>query len=130
MNKFYSTKSAADKGSLFQIRSKFEHRNAKQKVNDCDNSCVDLWNFAPEGYVCLLACKILGISSLTECREDLVDKDITFISAKIMAIIWPDGKRAHLLDLDKTIEYTECDDTFAYEEDDGVEERPLLDLSI
>jgi hypothetical protein len=42
-----------------------------------------------------------------------VDKDITFISAKIMAIIWPDGKRAHLLDLDKTIEYTECDDTFA-----------------
>jgi hypothetical protein len=47
-----------------------------------------------------------------------------------MGIIWPDGKRANLLDLDKTIEYTECDDTFAYEEDDGVEERPLLDLSI
>jgi hypothetical protein len=52
--------------------------------------------------VCLLACKILGISSLTECPEDLVDKDIKSISAKIMGIIWPDGKRANLLDLDKT----------------------------
>jgi hypothetical protein len=129
MNKFYCTKSAADKGSLFQIRNKFEHRNVKKKVNDCVNSCVDLWNFTTEGYVCLLACKILGISSLTECPEDLVDKDIKSISAKIMGIIWPDGKRAHLLDLDKTIEYTECDDTFAYEEDDETEERPLLELS-
>jgi hypothetical protein len=27
------------------------------------------------------------------------------------------------------IEYTECDDTFAYEEDDEAEERPLLELS-
>jgi hypothetical protein len=129
MNKFYCTKSAADKGSLFQIRNKFEHRNVKKKVNDCVNSCVDLWNFTTEGYVCLLACKILGISSLTECPEDLVDKDIKSISAKIMGIIWPDGKRANLLDLDKTIEYTECDDTFAYEEDDEAEERPLLELS-
>lgn len=129
MNKFYCTKSAADKGSLFQIRNKFEHRNVKKKVNDCVNSCVDLWNFVTEGYVCLLACKILGISSLTECPEDLVDKDIKSISAKIMGIIWPDGKRANLLDLDKTIEYTECDDTFAYEEDDEAEERPLLELS-
>jgi hypothetical protein len=34
----------------------------------------------------------------TECPEDLVDKDIKSISAKIMGIIWPDGKRAHLLD--------------------------------
>jgi hypothetical protein len=41
---------------------------------------VDLWNFTTEGYVCLLACKILGISSLTECPEDLVDKDIKSIT--------------------------------------------------
>jgi hypothetical protein len=34
-----------------------------------------------------------------ECPEDLVDKDIKSISAKIMGIIWPDGKRAHLLEV-------------------------------
>ena len=59
MNKFYYTKSAAAKGSLFQIRNKFEHRNVKKNINDCVNSCVDLCNFVTEGYVCLLSCKIL-----------------------------------------------------------------------
>ena len=58
-----------------------------------------------------------------------LDSYIKSVSAKIIGIIWPDGKRAIFLDLDETIEYTECDDTFAYEEDDEAEERPLLDLS-
>jgi hypothetical protein len=60
------------KGSLFQIRNKFHHRN----VNDCINSCVYLWNFETEGYACLLACKILRISSLMEYPEDIVVKDL------------------------------------------------------
>ena len=133
MNKYCCTKSAAEKGSIFQIRNKFEHRNVRKNVNDCVNSCVDLWNIVTEGYVCLLAYKILGISSLTECPEDLVDKDIDSyiksVRAKTISISWPDVKSAIFLDLDKTTKYTECDDTFAYGEDDEAEERPLLDVS-
>jgi hypothetical protein len=41
MNKYYCTKSAAEKGSIFQMRNKFEHRSVKKNVNDCVNSCVD-----------------------------------------------------------------------------------------
>ena len=70
----------------------------------------------------------MGISSLTECPENL-DSYIKSVRAKIISIIWPDFKSAHFWDLDKTTKYTECDDTFAYEEDDETEERPLLDLS-
>ena len=92
MNKIYCTKSAAEKGSLFQIRNKFHHRN----VNDCINSCVYLWNFETEGYACLLACKILRISSLMEYPEDIVVKDlnsyIKSLSTEIISIIWPDVK--------------------------------------
>jgi len=131
MNKYYCTKSAAEKRSIFQIRNKFEHRNVKKNVNDCVNSCVDLWNIVTEGYVCLLACQILGISSLTECSEDLVDKDldsyIKSVRAKIISIIWPNFKSAIFWNLDKTTKYK--NDTFEYEEDDEAEERPLLDLS-
>lgn len=75
--------------------------------------------------MCLLACKILGISSLTECPEDLVDNDLDILSAKIIGIIWPDGKRADFFDLEKTIHYTECGGTFVYEKDDESEERAL-----
>ena len=50
-----------------------------------------------------------------------MDKDLDFyiksVRAKIISIIWPDVKSAYFGDLDKTTKYTECDDTFAYEED-------------
>jgi hypothetical protein len=59
----------------------------------------------------------------------LANDSYILVIAKIISIIWPDVKSAHFWDLDKTTKYTECDDTFAYEEDDEADQRPLLDLS-
>ena len=64
MNKYYCTKSAADKGSIFQIRTNLNTETSKRM------SMIVLTT------VCFLACTILGISSLTECPENLVDKDL------------------------------------------------------
>lgn len=121
MNEFYNGKSAAEKGTLFQIKNKFGHRNVKLKVSDCVNSCVDFWNFVTEGYVCLLACKLMNISSTDQCPEDLitrnVDDYVLSMSREIVKKIWPFVQTTSD-DLNQTTSYIdECaDDTFAYEE--------------
>jgi hypothetical protein len=127
MNAFFCGKSAASKGSLFQIKNKFGHRGVKRKISDCINSCVDLWNFTTEGYICLLACMLCEMSSLDDCPEDLECCDITEcvqkLSTKIVDTVWPtvDYNSIHGctgIDLDETLPYSEADETLAYWDDD------------
>ena len=66
MDTFYCSKSAGEKGTLYNIKAKFGHRNVKPKVMANVQRVYDLVNFTAEGFTCLLCCEILGIKSLNE----------------------------------------------------------------
>lgn len=121
MNEFVCGKTAAEKGTLFQIRNMFKYRNVKRKTSDCINSCVDLWNFVTEGYICLVACKLCHIKSVEECPEDLLtsnlDHYVQSLSSQIMNTIWPMIQTTG--DLNRTAPYCQdADSTFVYAEED------------
>lgn len=119
MNEFVWGKTAAEKGTLFQIRNMFEYRNVKRKTSDCINSCVDLWNFVTEGYICLLACRLCHIKSVEECPKDLLtsnlDHYVQSLSSQIMNTIWPMIQTTGYLN--RTAPYCQdADSTFVYAE--------------
>ena len=73
MTRFFSGKSAADRGTLFHIKAALNHRNVKKTVMECFNHASDFISVVTDGYVCLLALKQLGITSLNRTTIDAVD---------------------------------------------------------
>jgi hypothetical protein len=98
MKKFYSPKSAAERGTLYHIRNIFGHRGVTTKVMDCVNHVVDLLQFVTEGLVCTQVMENLKWSSLSDLLPDSVVRDMetlgiqaTFdkLATYVVDQIWP-----------------------------------------
>ena len=61
-NRFFSCKSAKDRGTLYQVKQRFGHEHVKSSVKDNYNHAVDLLRFNTEGMTCLLAMKVMHTS--------------------------------------------------------------------
>lgn len=57
MNEFFTQRSAADHGTLYNIKNVFGHRSVKKAVMNSFNFVADLIAFTTESMVCLLALK-------------------------------------------------------------------------
>ena len=95
MNEFFNGKGATDKGSLFHLKNTFNHRNVQKKVSSAFNHVFDFIEFVTEGYVCVLAIKILGIPILDDSFEFPKKKSdrssfLHDIASKIVTQIWHD----------------------------------------
>ncbi|XP_038051515.1 uncharacterized protein LOC119724500 [Patiria miniata] len=58
MDRLYNLSSAAQRGTLYNIRDKFSHKNVKTKVSSCINHAVDLLKITTES-MANLAMKVL-----------------------------------------------------------------------
>ena len=93
-NQLYSAKSGADRGSLFQIRNAFQHRNVTSDVMKSFNHNADLLRFSTEGLASLLAMKLCNIQTLDETPEDYPDSTedkaryLLTIARKVVNLVW------------------------------------------
>ena len=71
MNELFKGQSAADHGTLYQIKNSFQHRNVSLKVMDCFNHAADFWRFCTEGMTILLACKLKKTKKVRETPGDI-----------------------------------------------------------
>jgi hypothetical protein len=67
----YAGKSARDKGTLYHIRNKYQHRNVSSNVMSCFNHASELMLFTTEAYVVAAACKHLGLGDPHETPQDM-----------------------------------------------------------
>ncbi|XP_014672745.1 PREDICTED: uncharacterized protein LOC106813191 [Priapulus caudatus] len=66
MDMLFNGQSAPDKGTLFNIKNVFNHRNLKKKVMDNFNHVEDFLKFTTAAMVSYLAMMLCGISKLTD----------------------------------------------------------------
>ncbi len=57
----YQPASVAEKGTLYQLKERFDHKNIKKDVKESVHASRELIRFASYGYVVIAAMKILGI---------------------------------------------------------------------
>lgn len=81
MNEFFTGKSASDRGTLFQIKNRFNQRSVKKTVMQCFNSVADLLKLTTEGFVVLLAMKMMNMSSIDDTPNSAPKKN-TFRNKK------------------------------------------------
>ena len=110
---FFCGESARDKGSLYNIKQNFRHRSAKKSVYAAFNHCNDLMSFATEGFVCLLAMKIMGTSMLDEKPANFVGRAVTLylrqVAERIVSTVWMPYEGVEDV-IDAEIEYDDDDD--------------------
>ena len=68
----YYQLSATERGTFYNIKQIFNHRNAKRNINASFNHSSDLLEFAIKGYFCLLAMKLMKT-----CAQNEVPKNYT-----------------------------------------------------
>ena len=92
MDKHYTANSVAEKGTLYNIKSKFLHKNIKSKVMENIQKVYDLVQFSCEGLVCILAMDILGMQEMDarpasspadECPSE-VEKEYLLVVSKLI----------------------------------------------
>ena len=93
-NQLYSTKSGADRGTLFQIRNRFGHKNVTTNAMKSFNHNADLLRFSAEGLTTLLAMKICGIENQEETPADFPDTQnqqndyLLYVAQKVVETVW------------------------------------------
>ena len=99
VNVHYKAESAAQRGTLYNIRDKFGHRGVKTKIADCINKVVDLMRFTNEGLCSLLAMKLCGLENqedrppncpCADATEQERKQYIHSLALQIVEEIWPD----------------------------------------
>lgn len=60
-NDLYSGSSVAEKGTLYQLKERFDRRNVKKNVKEAVHACREFNSFVTYGYTVLAAMKILAI---------------------------------------------------------------------
>ncbi|XP_076073057.1 uncharacterized protein LOC143044781 [Mytilus galloprovincialis] len=68
-NLHFKGTSSAEKGTLFQLRNKFDHRGVKSVVKDAVNDCRDFVRFVTKGYIILAALQILNLTSVDDINK-------------------------------------------------------------
>ena len=61
MNALYKPESVNDRGTLYEIKAKFQIKSVKSNVNDCFNHVEDMLNMVTKGFVCLTALELLDM---------------------------------------------------------------------
>nr|XP_002736791.1 PREDICTED: uncharacterized protein LOC100378528 [Saccoglossus kowalevskii] len=97
MDKMYNAKSAGSKGTLYNIKTVFKHKNVKTKVMDNMNEVTDLLTFTTEGLVSLLCIKLLGLDDIDdkpanspcEERKELRQQYLQTVSKNVVTHVWP-----------------------------------------
>ncbi len=101
MNLFFSGSSATDKGTLFWLKSVFNHRSVQKEVKDAFNHVSEFLEFVTEGYTLLLAMQILRMQRLDDRPQNAPDglesachadrfKFLHDIAEEMVASIWHD----------------------------------------
>ncbi|XP_014669494.1 PREDICTED: uncharacterized protein LOC106810602 [Priapulus caudatus] len=65
-NSYYKTSSAGEKGTLFQLRNRFERTRVKSIVKDAVNDCREFSRFVTISFILLSALHKLGLESLDD----------------------------------------------------------------
>ncbi|XP_006824574.1 uncharacterized protein LOC102801699 [Saccoglossus kowalevskii] len=97
MSDYFYAPNIDERGTLFNVKSLFGHRQVKKNVMDCVNHVTDFLDFYTEGMVCLLALKFLNIKSLDEIPNDhpkdpnreMKKTYIDKIASDVVLHIWP-----------------------------------------
>ncbi|XP_070547231.1 uncharacterized protein [Ptychodera flava] len=95
MNILYDGKSADNEGSLFHLKTIFQHRNVRKNISDCINHVDSLLNFTTEALVVLAAMKLLNIGGIDDIPDNAPDQSedrqqhLKTLAAKIVALVWP-----------------------------------------
>ncbi|XP_070571514.1 uncharacterized protein [Ptychodera flava] len=74
MNILYDGKSADNEGSLFHLKTIFQHRNVRKNISDCINHVDSLLNFTTEALVVLAAMKLLNIGGIDDIPDNAPDQ--------------------------------------------------------
>ena len=116
-NQLYSTRSGADRGTLFHIRNRFGHKNVTTNTMKSFNHNADLLRFSAEGLTALLCMKICILSSQNETPTDFpVDADernnyLLSVAQKVVGTVW---EQISTLDIQAVFD--------TYDEEEGDEE--------
>lgn len=116
-NQLYSTQSGANRGTLFQIRNRFGHRNVTTNTMKSFNHNADLLRFSTEGLITLLAMKIRSIDSQDEAPTDLPHDDdgkrdyLLSVAKKVVDTVW---EQVSSLDIEAVIDASDEDDDDEY----------------
>ena len=70
-NDLYKGSSVAEKGTLCQLKERFNRKNVRKIVKDAVHSCRDFVNFVTYGYTVLAAIEILGLKDKDEKPANL-----------------------------------------------------------
>ncbi len=61
----------AEKGTLYQLKGRFHHRNVKKDVEEINHASREWIRFATYGYVVIAVMKIIGIDNKDDSPLDL-----------------------------------------------------------
>ncbi len=92
-DKLYKGASVGEKGTLFQLKERFDRKNAKKMVKQAVNPCRDLMNFVTYGYIVLAAMHVLRITDKDETPNvgyisDIKRKEhMEYIASKIVQML-------------------------------------------
>lgn len=70
-NLHYKTSSSAEKGTLYQLRNRFNWRGVKKDISSNVNSSREFLEFVTSGFVVLAALEILGLANLNSVPEGI-----------------------------------------------------------
>lgn len=93
-DEFYDGRSGGDRGTLFQIKNRFNHRNVSGKAIQTFNYNADLLRFTTEALTTLLGMQICAINNQTDMPGDLPDTDsqkeeyLEQVATKVVETVW------------------------------------------
>ena len=83
----YDGASAADSGTLFNLKCRFNHRTVTANVTEHVNQAYDLMQFSTEGLICLLAMDMLAMDDLS--GDPPPETELEEVSKKIVSFLRP-----------------------------------------
>ena len=90
MNILYRPESQNDKGTLSEVKNKFQLKGVKTKVTDAFNHVEDMFSLTTKGLICLVAMKLLNIrydAKPTKDDEALQEK-FSEVAEKVVTFFW------------------------------------------
>ena len=75
MDLLYNDKSGEEKGTLFYLKTLFNHRSFSENVTESFNHVGEFLAFVTEGYIVLFAMRILGVNLNTEIGENILEME-------------------------------------------------------
>ncbi|XP_014670054.1 PREDICTED: uncharacterized protein LOC106811048 [Priapulus caudatus] len=129
LNSLFDARSAVERGTLFNMKNVFNHRNLKKHVMGNFNHVDDFMHFVTDAMICYLALQLCSLNSL----DEPLTMHVTQLAKAIVAQVWlqlPMTDIADVLDAEvgspQPSPFDDDDDSFMYpfcicQEDKGTE---------